>query len=102
MICKTGVKLIGVHPQTFFAIYVADQVYQSVTNKEVTVTSCNDSNHSRTSLHYAGYAVDLRIKDVDKALWETLRTEIAKRLTDEYDVILESNHIHIEYQPKGE
>jgi hypothetical protein len=101
MKCKSGVKFLGVHPQIFVAIYVADEVYKNVTNKEVTVTSCNDSLHSRTSLHYTGYAVDLRINDVAEDLWETLRTEIAKRLTDEYDVLLESNHIHIEYQPKG-
>lgn len=102
MICKTGVKAFGIRTELLFALYIADGVYKDVTNKEVTITSLNDGRHSRTSLHYAGCAADLRINDVDSNLWETLRKDIAKRLTNEYDVILESDHIHLEFQPKGE
>jgi len=61
-----------------------------------------DLSHSAGSLHYSGYAIDLRtryFKDKGK--------EAARRLSDKlsqysnafgrFQVILESNHIHVEW-----
>jgi hypothetical protein len=49
------------------------------------------------SLHYRGFAVDLRLPTDNK---EEIRAELAASLGAEYDVILEIDHIHIEYDPK--
>ena len=66
------------------------------------ITSLNDSKHSKTSLHYADNAADIRTKDwparIDKA---AVVSEMRSRLNHHYDILLESNHIHIEYQPRG-
>lgn len=95
---KTGVRLHGVRPEIVLAILIADQVY-AVLNHDLVVTSVIDGTHSRTSLHYVGAAVDLRLPgDAGTAA----RNRIAQRLGGDYDVVLESNHIHIEWQPKGE
>lgn len=59
-----------------------------------------ESKHSFSSLHYNGCAVDVRTRyftdDEKYALGDMLR----QRLTDEFDVVVESTHIHVEYQPK--
>ena len=68
---------------------------------ELVVTSARDSMHSAGSLHYYGRAVDLRtnyFKD-DSSI-----RSVAQRLRDtlgpNYDVIVHTTHMHVEYDPK--
>ena len=82
-------------------LVVIDQVLDKY-NLNCGITSLNDSKHSKTSLHYADNTADIRTKDcparIDKA---GVVKEMKSRLNHHYDIILESNHIHIEYQPIG-
>jgi len=64
----------------------------------MTITSGNDGKHMKKSLHYENKAIDIRCKNMKYPVGTTLR--IRKTLGHNYDVILEENHIHIEYQPK--
>lgn len=90
-------------PQIVFAIMIADQVYASHGQLEMWLTSVDDSTHSHGSRHYSGLAIDIRTKDIPggslgnkaRAIHATLKS----RLDKEYDVILESDHIHVEYDP---
>lgn len=94
---KPGVRIHGIMPEIVFAIMVADQVY-AVLKHDLVVTSVIDGKHMRASIHYIGGAVDLRLPGDDGT---AARNQISRRLGRDYDVILESNHIHIEWQPKG-
>ena len=49
------------------------------------------------SLHYAGCAVDLRFPPDNAA---GLKAALAEALGGDYDVVLEADHIHVEFQPK--
>jgi len=81
----------------WIAITIAEQVYAEY-GKELVWTSANDARHSVTSLHYNGDAGDFRIyDDVDMV---SVRNEIKRRLNIDYDIILEGNHLHIEFQPR--
>lgn len=99
MILKKGVKVQGMRPELFLAILVADGVYTSL-GQELVITSLLDGTHSNTSLHYTGCGVDFRTRYFKEGQAEKARNDIAGRLTSDYDVILESNHIHLEYQPR--
>lgn len=68
---------------------------------DVMITSANDANHSATSLHYAGCAVDIRNWYVNKDEWSELKKQIDEALTMDFDFVIESNHFHLEYQPKA-
>lgn len=96
---KKGVKINGIKPEMVTALIVADNVWQDF-GEELVVTSCTDSIHSLASLHYVGYAVDLRIKYFDKDEKIEIAQALRDALTDEFDVVLESTHIHLEFQPK--
>jgi hypothetical protein len=67
------------------------------------VTSGTDGKHSVGSLHYGGNAMDVRRWDLDR-LGKTSQAVslIRAQLGNDFDVILESDHIHIEYDPKGQ
>ena len=94
---KRGVRIHGIMPEIVLALVVADQVYTQL-GHDLVVTSVIDGKHMRASIHYIGGAVDLRLPGDDGI---AARNRIALRLGGDYDVILESNHIHVEWQPKG-
>lgn len=81
----------------WIGLTIANEVYKEF-GKELVWTSADDGRHGLTSLHYNGDAADLRIySDIDN---EALRAEIKARLNIDYDVLLEGNHIHLEFQPR--
>ena len=55
-----SVQIGALQPAMYFALRVAEDVYARHGVDDMVVTSGNDGNHSKTSLHYAGAAVDLR------------------------------------------
>ena len=96
---KSGVKLVGLHPELHLGLVIANEVYASH-GVNMVITSVLDGKHSKTSLHYAGYAADLRIKNLGNTDPYDVAKEIKRRLGVDFDVIVESNHIHLEFQPR--
>lgn len=89
----------GIRPELVLALVIADQVYND-NGKNLVITSLNDSQHSKTSLHYSGAAADLRINYFTKSQSMKVVRDLRTRLNADYDVVLEENHIHLEFQPK--
>lgn len=99
---KPGVRLTGVRPELLLAIVAAERLYADA-GADLVLTSLNDSQHSPTSLHYAGAAVDLRTANLPNPL-ETasrLASRLAAALGSDFDVIHEADHLHIEWQPRA-
>lgn len=99
---KGGVDIRGITPECVMGIVVAAQVYES-RGVPFVVTSVRDGRHSERSLHYAGTAFDCRLPSRYTANPETdkkLRDEIAVALGQQFDVVLEADHIHVEWDPK--
>ncbi len=93
---KAGVRLHGIKPEIVLAIIIADQIYADL-GHDLVLTSVIDGKHMRTSIHYVGGAVDFRLPGEGGV---AARNRIAHRLGSDFDVVLESNHIHVEWQPK--
>jgi len=96
---KDGVELHGLHPAMVLALGVANQVY-AARGVDLTITSALDGKHGRASLHYVGQAADIRTRNLPPGVAERAAKEIKERLGNEFDVIVEKDHIHIEFQPK--
>ena len=101
---KPGVRIYGMRPETLFAAFVADGVWQRVDGGEATMTSGGDGQHMRASKHYSGCAFDLRVcKDI--ATTAKAVRELAIALGADFDVLHESigtanEHVHVEFDPK--
>ena len=96
---KEGVELQGLQPQMFIAVTVADEVYEEF-GLECVITSALDSQHGAHSLHYKGFAVDLRTKHIPDARNKSVISDkIQSRLGSQFQVVLENDHIHIEFDP---
>lgn len=93
---KEGVLIHEMTPQILLAIMIADRVF-SEAGSPLVLTSVCDGTHKVGSLHYSGDAVDLRIWHLDdpQATAQVLR----ESLGENYDVVLERTHIHVEYDP---
>jgi len=97
---KKGVRLRGLTPHMAVAVQIVGQVYMD--NKiEPVITSVSDGNHSNGSLHHCGEAVDFETKSVSSPIvMDRIFRGIKANLGDEFDVVLESDHLHVEYDPK--
>lgn len=94
---KEGVNLDGVSWRMFFAAIAAEKVYQKF-GAELVITAGVDGKHMEGSLHYKGLALDLRTFNL-KGYETQVAEELRKELGDDYDVVLEGDHIHCEYDP---
>ena len=95
---KDGVKASDVKLQVIDALLIMQLVLQRF-NYDLVVTSLSDSKHKDTSLHYRGYAVDIRTRDMKVQEVPTVVRECRIALGKAYDVVQESDHIHVEYDP---
>jgi hypothetical protein len=93
---KPGVRVLGMKPEILLAIEIAHTLFQEQA-QYLTITSVTDGAHMAGSLHHAGLAVDLRLPSANA---DKIIAQLAIRLGAEYDVVLEQDHIHVEYDPK--
>lgn len=95
---KPGVVL-ALRPEMASALPAIDRAFYAGAGHEATITSGKDGVHMTTSLHYAGLAVDVRTRDLSASQIEAVRAALARELGSNFDVVVESDHIHIEYDP---
>lgn len=97
---KPGVRAQGIRPELLLALLAAQPLYAAA-GAPLVVTSIIDGTHRRGSLHYAGQALDLRARDFAPSERRRIRDGLAEALGDDFDVVLEVDHLHVECQPKG-
>ncbi len=103
---KEGVTNEGLH----WTMRKVDKVVEDVWlahGQEAVVTSTLGGKHTKWSWHRFGCAEDFRTRDpnfprsweFDEKTLEEIRRELARRLPPPYQVVVESDHIHIEFDP---
>lgn len=99
---KPGVKFDGIQAPMLRALAVAEEIYADF-KKTLTVTSVRDGKHMRGSLHESGLAVDLRTvtAGIDGTMARAMMIVLKARLGADYDVVVEPDHIHLEFDPKA-
>ena len=94
---KSGVDLRGLTPQMAIAYTIACRCYGQY---DCVITSANDSKHGPNSLHYKGQALDLRTRHLNGQGLQAVYLKLKESLGEQFDVVLESDHIHVEWDPK--
>ncbi len=96
---KNGVDLRGLTPQMAIAYTIATKCYGQY---DCVITSANDSKHGPNSLHYKGQALDLRTRHMNEQGLQAVFHKLKEALGEQFDTVLEADHLHIEFQPKSE
>lgn len=93
---KPGVRVFGARSELVLGLQIVANVYAAF-GFDCVVTSIMEGTHSRASLHYTGVAADLRLPP-SRAV--ELVAAMQHALGDDFDVVLEADHVHVEFQPK--
>ena len=99
---KAGAKVAGIRPEMVLAYVIAMAIYKEYDDGDVEciITEATGGHHGVGSLHYVGQAIDLRTWGLTGTEQRSICDKLKSSLGSEYDVVLESDHIHVEYQPK--
>lgn len=98
---KRGVDATDVRHYVWFALGMAEAISRNAGVGEITVTSLRDGKHSPKSLHYKGLAADIRTRHMSLEERKDVFTQLRTWLDPlGFDTVLESDHIHTEYDPK--
>jgi len=97
---KDGVTFGGtLKPTTRRMIDAAEYVFGQYGIVPV-ITSGTDGTHRANSLHYSGDALDFRRRDADQAgVTQLVFDGLRYYLGQEYDIVLEPDHFHVEFDP---
>jgi len=95
---KAGVDIGELRAVMVVGLMVAQEAFGAV-GKELVVTSGDDSKHSKNSLHYQNKALDLRTRHLAPGEGESIVAQMQDNLGNDWDIILEDDHIHMEYDP---
>lgn len=98
---KPGVLIEGLHPWLNYAAQVFDYAHQLAGYGEATITGGREPapGRARDTLHPWGGALDFRLWAVPVASRLAFRDLLRYWLGPAFDVVLESNHYHIELSP---
>jgi len=100
---KATVKLDGCCFQIGYAAAVAEETINKATTGQVAcvITSAHDSTHHNGSLHYVGRAIDVRTREMSAGQQQEVLSVCKLKLAPlGFDVVMEADHLHIEYDPK--
>ena len=86
-------------PDCWFAIVIAAEIYTKY-GIELVITSGKDGKHKDDSLHYRGNAFDCRTYTLSGEDLPKVANTLKAKLGINYDVVIEKDHIHVEYDKK--
>ena len=96
MLIKAGVDISRLKREIRRSLHKVEAIYNKY-NEELIITSTYEGNHGAGSLHYANDAYDARKANLNRPL---ITNEIKKELGKHFDIVIECDHLHIEYDPK--
>ena len=97
---KEGVVWRNFKPDIWLAIVAAAEIYV-IYGSELIITSGNDGKHMDGSFHYTDLAFDARTRHLLGSLIPVIGQRLKEELGVNYDVIIEKDHIHVEYDVKS-
>lgn len=93
---KSGVILNGLQTPMRKVLINAEAIWKEL-GQELVITSGLEGTHSAGSLHYYGYAVDLRTRYFDLDQIDQAANALITKLGYGYTVVVHETHMHIHY-----
>jgi hypothetical protein len=101
MLLKIGVDISRLNREIRKQLRLIDNIFRRNGCGEAVVTSTYEGTHNQSSLHYCNDAIDFRNPAIGWEKKNGLLEDLKLSLGNDFDVVFEGNHYHIEYDPKG-
>ena len=85
-------------PKSAIIVAAAANARETLSFGDTYVSSMNDRSHMPTSKHYTDEAADFRTRDLEPVQVAAWAAMCRVRLGAGYQVIVEKDHLHIEWQ----
>jgi hypothetical protein len=95
---KEGVQLTITKPVN--EILTGVELAYIAVHKPCVVTAGRDGKHKQNSKHYTDEAVDFRTRHLKIDELDTVVQACKRTLGQDFDVVVEATHLHVEYDPK--
>ena len=96
---ESAARIAGISPEMVLGALIIYDVLKTH-KKEFTISSGTEGPHGRASLHFVGNALDIRTHNWMTGEATPIVADLKASLGIDFDVVLESNHLHVEFQPK--
>jgi len=96
MYIKKDVRLRSLCACMVPALIICCDFFNSI-KKEIIITSGNEGIHKKGSKHYDGEAFDIRTYHLSKSEISQFQSYFRKRCDSCFDLVIEKDHAHIEY-----
>jgi hypothetical protein len=104
---SSQVSVDGIHPFILPYMFLIDEWCRDHLGYELIITSCTDGQHSSTSRHYLGTAIDVRTwtepasgMQIEGDVRSKLVTQLKHILGKDWFVLDEGTHFHIDWRPQ--
>lgn len=94
-----GASMAGIKPESVIGMLVALSLFNEL-EQPFELSSGLEGKHGRNSLHFVGLAFDISARSIDPLAHGDITRHLVDRLGDEFDVVYERSHWHIEFQPE--
>lgn len=99
MLVKLGVDVSKLRPEIRRTLKKVERVFVESGYGEAVITDTDGTGHSPSSYHYANQAYDVRLPTMEVQRLNSLLQGLKSACGLDYDVVLEGNHFHVEYDP---
>ena len=98
---KEGVLVVTPKLELIDGLLTCAEVYYDL-GYTLVITEIAGGVHMKGSLHYEGLAADLRTSMVPRERLPSLVAALRRKLPRYWDVVLEKDHIHVEYDTRSQ
>lgn len=95
---QQSARVYGMQTPILLAIMMAAPIFEKY-GVDLVITSGMEGRHGLRSMHYLGYAVDFRNRDIKVTERGQIIVALQDALGPDYQVINEKDHIHVQFRP---
>jgi len=99
---NAGVSMVGIQPQTVLGMVIVNGVFErhGLDMVITDIVPVYENFHKPHTLHWKGFAFDVRHHDVAEEMREAFLEECQEALGREWDCVQSLNNFHYEWDPE--
>lgn len=94
---KKGVQLSRLSKEVKDLLPTIERAWAQIVKTTFVITSGQDGVHKNNSLHYSGFAIDIRTRDANPENVSLFVSYCRRLFSKSVQFVIESDHLHLEF-----